>query len=69
MGAVSTDLRCLKRKLRRSGWRVVENRRHLRAYPPDGGRFVVIPSTPHGGHRTWQNILADLRRGGYREAK
>lgn len=36
---------------------------HVKVYPPDGSRMVMIPSTP-SDHRTVRNKRAALRRGG-----
>ena len=47
--------------LRRRGWRV-ETGRHYKAYPPDGGPFVVISSTMGTRSRTYRNIQVMIRR-------
>jgi hypothetical protein len=47
-----------------AGWwceRAASN--HIKAYPPNDSRMVMIPSTP-SGRRTAANVLAALRRGG-----
>jgi len=56
---VNSDLRRLLRDLRRSGWRI-EQRRHLRIYPPGSGRPVTSSCTP-SDHRAYQNLLTQLR--------
>lgn len=60
--------RRLLRDLRRQGWKVTKGRKHWKAVPPDvTQRIVMIPCTSgdtfHGPH----NMLAELKRSGFRE--
>jgi hypothetical protein len=46
------------------GWWCVEGgKHHVKCYPPNDERMVIIPSTPSGS-RTLQNKKAALRRSG-----
>ena len=55
------DLRELARQLERQGWRREHHRGHVKLWPPDGGRPLVLSVTPS---RSKALLLAkaDLRR-------
>lgn len=58
------EVRELVRQLERQGWRVEHGKGHSKAFSPDGRTIVVLPLTPGGG-RWKQNLIAQLRRGGF----
>lgn len=56
------DWKKLRRQLRKRGWTVERQRSgHYHAHPPDGGDYVVLPSTA-SDWRALKNIKALLRR-------
>lgn len=61
------EMNQLVTRLARAGWRiVVAGSGHLKAYPPDGGRFVTLSKTPSAGRsRAMTNTRAALRRAGF----
>lgn len=60
------EVREIAAKLREQGWRIEEARRggHAKAFSPDGVTIVVLPGTPGGG-RWKQNLISDLKKGGF----
>lgn len=63
--AARRDVQQLVRALVRAGWNPVYTKNgHYKAYPPDGGQFVVFSSTPRSG-RALDNIRAALKRSGW----
>lgn len=61
---MTKDVRELVRKLEQQGWRIDTTGRHVKCYPPDRSRqMVVLPSTP-SDHRSLRNAVAMLRRSG-----
>lgn len=57
------DWKTLMRILKDQGWVVERRNGHSRAWPPNGGRHVVIPGTP-SDCRAALNARAKLRRAG-----
>lgn len=49
----------------KQGWRMRRRGAHLKLYSPDGKTIVSVPVTA-SDHRSYQNTLAHLRRGGLR---
>lgn len=67
MGMASKEIKRLVRDLELQGWRVeLRKSGHYVAYAPDGEHMVTFASTP-SDHRALRNILALLRRYGYKE--
>lgn len=64
MASTQKELRQIIREAERQGWRV-EHRKHIHFYAPDGKNIVIAPSTPSDS-RWKQNLIADLRRYGFR---
>lgn len=64
MASTQKELRQIIREAERQGWRV-EQRKHWMFYAPDGKNIVTAPSTP-SDHRWKQNLIAHLRRYGFR---
>lgn len=64
------DVRKLKRRLVQQGWEVrrrTKNSKHEVAFPPDRSKpAVTIPGTP-GDRRSYANLLAQLRRSGFKD--
>lgn len=54
----------LQRTAYSQGWRIEHGRKHLKWYPPDHARRVVITSLTPSDRRAVNNIQADLRRSG-----
>lgn len=51
-------------KLLAQGWRIEQGAKHIKAYPPDRTKpMVVIPGTP-SDRRSLANLKAQLRRSG-----
>lgn len=51
--------------LERLGWRVEKRKEYWLLFPPDGSTAPArMPGTP--SQRTWSNLLADLKRKGYK---
>jgi hypothetical protein len=51
----------------KAGWTCVHRKthqRHMKWLSPDKKTIVTLPSTPHGGNHTIQNIKSQFRRGG-----
>lgn len=44
-------------------WAERSSKNYIILFPPDGGRFVPVPSTP-SGTRTLRNVRAQLRKRG-----
>lgn len=64
--SVGEELKEILRALRDQGWRVDDVGRRYKAYPPDTHLpMVIIPKTP-SGNRWKENLLAQLRRSGFR---
>jgi predicted RNA binding protein YcfA (HicA-like mRNA interferase family) len=62
----SKDIRRLITELKAQGFRVGQTRGgHYIAYCPDGVTRVTIPGAP-SDHRSMKNVLADLRRCGFK---
>jgi len=62
---MADDLKTIRRMLVTQGW-TIRTGRHDMGYPPDKSKpAVVLPSTPGGG-RWRENLLAQLRRSGFR---
>jgi predicted RNA binding protein YcfA (HicA-like mRNA interferase family) len=59
------DVRELVRAIEKQGWRVEHGSGHLKAMSPDGETIVTLPTTPSGG-RWRQNVISQLKRGGFR---
>ena len=63
---MADDLKAIRKALVAQGWTIRPGGKHDMAYPPDKTKpAVVLPSTPSGGRRR-QNLLAQLRRSGFR---
>lgn len=61
------DARKLRRDLERKGWRVEKRKEYWLLFPPDGSTAPArMPGTP-SSQRTWSNLLADLKRKGYKQ--
>lgn len=60
----SKELKDLLKALRAAGWRV-EDSRHFRCFPPDVTKPIVVIAKTPSDRRTWQNMLALLRRSGF----
>jgi hypothetical protein len=59
------DIKQIRKALRAQGWRLDDEGRHTKAYPPDKSMPpVVLPKTPGGG-RWRENTIAQLRRSGF----
>lgn len=59
------EIREIKKQLAAQGWRVEETKRgHALAYSPDGITIVTLPGTPGRG-RWKQNLISELRKGGF----
>lgn len=60
------DAKKLRRDLERNGWRVEKRKEYWLLFPPDGSTAPArMPGTP-SSQRTWSNLLADLKRKGYK---
>jgi hypothetical protein len=44
-------------------WCVRGGNKHVKCYPPDGGRMISVASTP-SDYRTYKNTKSKFRRGG-----
>lgn len=51
----------ISRRLKKEGWEFEQGQAHVKAYPPNGGPYVVMSATPGRG-RWRQNLEAELRR-------
>jgi len=60
------DVRKIRRRAERQGWRVEKRKEYWLFFPPDPAvppaRVAGTPSS----QRSWANFLADLKRKGYR---
>ncbi len=63
---MTSDIKTIRKALLAQGWTLRIGRKHELAYPPEKSKpAVVLPSTPGGGR--WRaNLLAPLRRSGFR---
>ncbi|MDA8301925.1 MAG: type II toxin-antitoxin system HicA family toxin [Actinomycetota bacterium] len=59
--SAAKDLRELARQLERQGWRREHHRGHVKLWPPDGGRPLVLSNSP-SNNQALDHALADLRR-------
>lgn len=57
----SKEIHQLIRQLVHEGWSFVGGAKHGRLYPPQGSRFLSVPSTP-GDRRAFLNFRQDVRR-------
>lgn len=62
---MANDHSTLLRNLRRQGFTIEKGKRHLKVRHREGGKFVVIPSSPSDNRRGLLNCLTDLKRIGY----
>lgn len=46
------------------GWRVVYGNKHIKCYPPEVDRGLVVISTTPSDKRAYRNIKSDLERKG-----
>jgi hypothetical protein len=61
------DARKLRRDLEQDGGRVEKRKEYWLLFPPDRSTAPArMPGTP-SSQRTWTNLLADLRRKGYKQ--
>lgn len=61
-GAIKDDMMLtLARRCEDAGWRIEVGKTHVKAYPPDGTKWVSFPKSP-SDHRAWLNKRAELRR-------
>lgn len=61
------DAKKLRARLVEQGWRVEKRKEYWLLYPPDKLMSPArMPGTP-SSQRTWRNLLAALRRRGYKE--
>ena len=58
------EIREIIRQLERQGWEIVYRKGHPLAKSPDGSTIVSLPTTPGEG-RWKQNLISDLRKGGF----
>lgn len=60
------EIKKILRQLDQQGWRIKDTGKHIKAYPPDRSkRMVVLPRTP-SDHRALKNAISQLRRSGAR---
>lgn len=48
--------------LEKQGWSIEYGTKHIKVFPPGGGRAVIMSRRPSDNGRGWQNTLSDLRR-------
>jgi hypothetical protein len=63
---VKKEVREILKKAEKQGWRIDQGKEHTKAYSPDGVTIVAVANTPGGG-RWKQNLIAELKRGGFEE--
>jgi hypothetical protein len=61
---MADDVRKLRRKLERQGWRIEQKKAGFMAYSPDRMTKVMIHLTP-GDRRAMRNAIARLKKGGF----
>jgi hypothetical protein len=66
---VNKDVQHLISALRKDGWRVTIARTHYKAYPPDLTQQIVTFSATPRGSRWRKDVLAQLRKSGYRPGR
>lgn len=63
----SKEITKLVKALEQQGWRVeLRGSGHYMAFPPDKARHPVVFASTPSDHRALRNILARLRREGYK---
>lgn len=60
------DAKKLRRDLERKGWRVEKRKEYWLLFPPDRSTTPARMSGTPSSQRTWSNLLADLKRKGYK---
>lgn len=60
----SKEINKLLKALEAQGWRVAPIKKGWMAYSPNGVDKATIHGTP-SDRRAWQNMMAELRRGGF----
>lgn len=66
MASAKKETKEIVREAERQGWRVETTKKgHIRFYAPDGVHVVHAGGTP-SDHRSIANLLAQLRRYGFR---
>lgn len=66
-GQQREEIREIIRALEAQGWRVDGGGKHYKAFPSDNTRAIVTFSKTPSDSRWKQNLLAQLRRSGYRD--
>lgn len=61
------DLRVLLRDLEAQGWEIRQTKKGQFAVPPDKSKPLVQIHNTARGSRSWENMLAQLKRSGYRK--
>lgn len=59
------DLKVLLKELERQGWEICESSRGIMAVPPNKEKPMVSIHKTARGSRSWQNMIAQLRRSGF----
>lgn len=60
------EIEAILEKLIVQGWRITRNGGHYKAFPPDKSKPMVTVQTTAGEGRGMRNLIAVLRRSGYR---
>lgn len=60
------DTKKIVKEAQRQGWRFDESGRHPKLWPPDKTKTAVIVAGTPGDRRARQNLIAEMRRRGFR---
>lgn len=61
----SKELEQLFSQLEARGWRIDRSKDHPRAIPADKTKPIVVMAGTPSDHRSWKNMLSQLRRSGF----
>lgn len=64
---MNKDLKILIKKLESQGWTIKRTKRGMYAVPPDKALPMVMIHLTANGSRSWENMMAQLKRSGFSE--
>lgn len=61
------NLKTLFKKLKAQGWEIRPTKKGEFAIPPDETKPLVLIHNTARGSRSWENMIAELKRSGFKE--
>ncbi len=66
---MGNDLKKLLKELERQGWSIRQTKKGQYAVPPDPSRPMVQIHNTANGSRSWENMIAQLKRSGFEKRR